>query len=131
MNELKKAEDAVNRKFVIACAKRQLKTVRHMVECGMDVNMKLEDGSTGLLFAASMKSNSDVVRYLIKKGAMVDAADDSGHTPLYTAVCVKNWDVACMLLKNGANPDLATKDGVTPLMVAALRNRIECDVMLV
>lgn len=72
-------------------------------EENVDVNTKGEDDLTCLHWAA-YKNHVEIVKYLIQKGAIVDAVTKKeGHTPLMWACisgCIK---VVFILLKNGAD----------------------------
>jgi len=60
-----------------------------------------ENGETPLITAAS-KGNTDIVSYLISKGADVNYKDCDGNTPLSVAREEKRPELIEMLLKNGA-----------------------------
>ena len=60
-----------------------------------------ENGETPLITAAS-KGNTDIVSYLISKGADVNHKDCNGQTPLSVVREEKRQDLIEMLLKNGA-----------------------------
>jgi len=53
----------------------------------------------------------EVVRFLISKGADVNAKDYFGGTPLYDAVYWASTDVIEILLESGANPNVQDKYG--------------------
>ena len=56
---------------------------------------------------------------LITKGANINLADVSGHTPLHIAAATGQMSMAELLLQNGANPQLRTVSGLTPAALAA------------
>lgn len=53
-----------------------------------DINKRNEEGET-ILHQAVEISNYKTVRFLIKKGAEVNARDKNGYTPLHCAVFAK------------------------------------------
>ena len=55
------------------------------------------------------------VKYLISRGAEVNAADEQGHTILHWAAYHQVPKVLTVLLKNGANPLAVDSEGRTAL----------------
>jgi hypothetical protein len=114
-----------------ACAKGSLRTVEVMVEMlGAKVNVTGMRSGFSALHAAAQGGNCNVVRYLIKQGAKVNAAIMSGtgktastqdapemclgYTPLMLAVMAKDpWSVNELLLA-GARNNAQGLDGKTP-----------------
>lgn len=60
-----------------------------------------------------------IIRYLLKKGAPLDAADDSNNTPLHLAAAKHDMELAEFLTSNGADKTLKNKAGKTPLQTFA------------
>ncbi|EQC36773.1 hypothetical protein SDRG_05607 [Saprolegnia diclina VS20] len=52
-------------------------------------------------------------------GALVDAVNVHGHTPLHLASSFGRWNVVLVLLAHGARTDLRDKEGRTSAMIAA------------
>jgi len=63
--------------------------------------------------AASGAGDLDVIGFLLKKGADVDAQDRNGSTALMFAAGFKKPNAMELLLKNGANRDLKDNQGRT------------------
>ena len=84
----------------------------------VDVNIRADDGSTALLWAAHW-NDLETTDLLLHAGADANAANDFRMTPLSQA-CV-NGSAAFVesLLKAGANPNTAIGTGETPLMTCA------------
>ena len=88
------------------------------------------DASTALHWAAHW-NHADAAKRLLEAGAVVDAANDYGVTPLAVACRVGNFEVAAVLLKAGAEPSIELAGRETLLMHAArageARTRQEAD----
>ena len=89
-----------------AAARGQLAVVRLLVELGASI-------SKALTFAAQ-NGNTDVVQYLLSKGADVDEViNDRSDTPLMSASAFGHEDVVKVLLSHGANVNARNKYGQT------------------
>jgi len=85
-----------------------------MIERGVDVNARDDDGRTALLEAAR-HGHGGIVDTLVDAGAEVEALDRWGHSPLMMAE-----EVAVMqrLVSAGADPERKDKNGRTALSYA-------------
>src|SRR5438874_3781043 len=81
------------------------------------VNAPDGDGSTALHWAA-YRDDLETADLLIHAGAHVNAANDLGVTPLWTASENGSDAMVTKLLAAGANPNAALLSGETSLMVA-------------
>lgn len=87
---------------------------------GNEVNKLTHDGRT-YLFWAAMKGNTELVKYLVGKGANVSLQDSHGATPLTFAAGggQANTLVYDLLLQGGANLKTAVNnDGANALLLA-------------
>jgi serine/threonine-protein phosphatase 6 regulatory ankyrin repeat subunit A len=81
-------------------------------------------GQTALTKAAATyirrgkQRDLEAIRLLIKAGANLDAAEDSGMTPLMWACSTDNALLAELLLNAGANPTIQTKEGRSAVTLA-------------
>jgi uncharacterized protein len=82
------------------------------------VNTPDGDGSTALHWAA-YRDDLESAELLIRAGANVNAANDLGVTPLWTASQGGSDAMVAKLLAAGASPNAALLAGETPLMVAS------------
>ena len=84
-----------------------------------------------LLHTAALRGDRAEIPRLLKEGAVVDARDADGRTPLLLAVRAGHSDIARMLLEAGADVDArgATMQ-ITPLMVAAQRGDVDSVALL-
>jgi len=84
--------------------------VRELVENkGLDVNTNI-DGRLPLHYASDY-GQLEVIKYLCKKGAKVNADDKHGISPLLAAVWEGHTTCVKFLLENGAARDGKTPDG--------------------
>jgi ankyrin repeat protein len=82
--------------LLFAVQKRDLESVRVLLDAGMDVNASAANGTTALLLALYKWSSRDggtifdpdlpMANYLLDHGAKVNVADTQGYTPLHGAV---------------------------------------------
>ena len=126
-----------------------------LLTAGADVNMPTRDGATPLMIAAEsaihtvvvtllakgtdpnahdLKGDTallkgvdriETVRALLASGAVVDARNEDGVTPLMAVVARGQADVAGLLLDAGAIVNVKNKAGRTPLMMAVRNGQVE------
>ena len=78
-------------------------------------------GSTFLIFA--VQCGYDIfVKYLLEKGANINAQDFELNTALHYALSHNNFNFADILLKNGANERLMNNNGLTPWQMMTYRD---------
>jgi ankyrin repeat protein len=101
-----------------ACAKGDINQIPVLIDQGAPLDVKIgKQGLTLLIVACTRDVN--VTRFLISKGAKLDATDADGNTALNDACFACKTDCAMALLDAGANPNLANQTGRTPLISAA------------
>lgn len=91
---------------------------QYLLAHGADKQLKLREGSTLLIAAASAGSLANV-QVLVKEGLAVDQADDYELTPLIMAAAIGNAPIVNYLIGQGANVNHSTLYGNTALMAAA------------
>ena len=103
----------------------KLKKIKKIVNTRIG-NKKVVDiierhGGTTALILASMASrdNLEIIKYLVKKGANVNAKDDDGSTALIEACGFGDLEIIKYLVKKGANVNAKDDDNFTVLMMAA------------
>ena len=87
----------------------------------------LADGAdlTQELSNAVIASDLDRIKFLVGRGADVNAADPQGWTPLQNAARQKKDKLIKDLVQLGADPNLAdSESGMTPLVAAVMRDHV-------
>jgi ankyrin repeat protein len=85
-----------------------------------DLNRAAAFQGTPLTTAA--ERSTDMVKYLLERGAKTEIASREGLTPLHFAVRSKNVESSELLLKAGADVNAKIYGGITPLLVAQDNN---------
>jgi ankyrin repeat protein len=88
-----------------------------------------EDGISALVMACT-QDREDLAGDLVRYGANVNAAEQDGSTPIFTAVGIGSGSVTQVLLDAGADVNAINDIGQTPLMVAAKAGSPEVVAML-
>jgi hypothetical protein len=121
---------------------KDYRAARSAVAAGADVNasgnalITTLDGRKRLfveatpLFVVATQGNSEMTRYLLRRGAIPDKAVDDGNTPLMAASGRGFADVASILLSAGAKVDKKTLHGDTALTISVMSGNTESVQML-
>lgn len=97
--------------------------IRELVEQGANVNARESyDGQTALIYASRNRNKgfNEVVRFLIEKGADVNAYDKNGNTALISAARYGLADNVQTLIGKGADVNAKNNGGVRALTYAAM-----------
>lgn len=109
-----------NTALQIACAENRLGAVNLLLSKGANPNLGGVD--TGYehtpLVLASMRGNNDIVKALLKNGALVDKPNFEGVTPFIVAAQFGNVKVVKTLLRAGADVEVRDNFGVSAMDVA-------------
>jgi ankyrin repeat protein len=92
-----------------------------LVEAGAEVNMY---GWSPLSYAA-FNGHAEIVEYLLKRGAEIDAKTENGSTALLIAARNGHIQVIDVLLKRQADPNIATENDETALDWAEKTNNTD------
>lgn len=89
----------------------------------MDAKTKADD-STPLILAAK-KTNLEMMKMLIRRGASLDALDANKKTAIHWACEKQHFDGVKLLLSRGSPSDLRDSTGYTPMMYAVAENQYD------
>ena len=101
--------------------------VRLLVQSGLDVNVRDEEGRTPLFCTG----NPECIRTLVQLGADVSAQDNNGLMALYNPMTGHNIDTAYLFIALGADQYRRDHRGRTPLHQAALGRSSDSLLMLI
>lgn len=96
----------------IVTKRRDALWIRFLTEKGANPNIHDKQGVTPLAIASSL-GFVEGVEELLKAGAQVDEASDTGETPLIAAIHRRDVAMIRVLLANGANPERSDNSGRT------------------
>jgi len=97
--------------------------VKYFIEKeNFDVNKKCGvKGSSPVALVTMMPDEKiDIIEYLAKQGADLEARDNDGNSPMDTAAIHGKINIIKCLARCGAKVDARNNDGQTPLFIAAL-----------
>jgi uncharacterized protein len=120
---------AADLRLVEAARNQDQPQIRTLLNQHIDVNLRAEDGSTALLWAAHWNDLA-TAELLIRAGADANAANDFRMTPLSQACTNGSARFVELLLKARANPDTPIATGETPLMTCARTGSADAVAML-
>ncbi|MBX7059927.1 MAG: ankyrin repeat domain-containing protein [Leptospirales bacterium] len=101
-----------------AASNGHLQTIQVLEAAGANLHFVTEYGKDSTLHAVIGGSGDlATARYLLERGAAVNAQNSGGETPLYLAIARNNLDVVQLLLSSGADRTVVTR-GKTPLQWA-------------
>jgi len=103
----------------LGSATSHIELVKLLLNHGADPHNCTTFGST-MLNDVALDRDLEVARFLIEAGCDVNEQDDSGDTPLITAVWTSriNLDMVRLFLDAGADANIANRDGKTAIDIA-------------
>ena len=102
-----------------------LEDLKLLLDTGIDVDEKDDDGSTALYVAAQC-GNARCIENLVQLKASVNIRDREERTPLFAAAKIGNMDCVKLLVMLRADVNLEDKQKSTALMVAAAAGYFDC-----
>src|SRR3954464_6299138 len=100
-----------------AAMKRDVATVRKLLDEKVDVNAPGADGTPALHWLVRV-DDFETARRLIRAGADASKQNLYGVTPMQLACANGNAEMIALLLEAGADPNVVDKQGETALMAA-------------
>ncbi|MFC1841853.1 ankyrin repeat domain-containing protein [Candidatus Dependentiae bacterium] len=102
-----------------------LEEVIRLVTNGAEVNTKQKFLQDTPLHIAAINGRLDIVKFLKKNEAEIDAKNIGGSTPLHSAAYYGRLDVVKFLAKNGANIYAKDDTGNDPIHLAAWEDHLD------
>lgn len=98
------------------CAERDLPdSARILLSCGAKPDHKNKLGKTAIHVSVENRS-SDVLREFVENAtANKSVVDESGNTPLHTAIRLRHFEMAKYLIEHAAQPQILDKSGKTAM----------------
>lgn len=112
--EMKKKLETIEEILFFLIKENNFKEFKEIIEkyrVGLESRDKY--GNTFLIFAVQC-SFIEIIKYLIHKGADINARNLDLNTPLHVALIFKNFEIVDLLIKNGANEQAINIHGLSP-----------------
>ena len=112
--------------LVKAAMENDLEEARKLTGAGADLNAADNKGMTALHYASRL-GNLALVRFLLEKGARLEAKNRSGATPLHCACGSRlpSMELLNCLIARGADLNAVDNQGHTPLIHSAAVYRLD------
>jgi len=104
--------------LIDACYYGDRETVENLINTGVDINARNQDGVTALSYASD-RGHMDIVKLLLANNAEVNAMSNIGSTALMNASYMGHVKIVKELVASGADVNAQSNDGTTALMNAA------------
>ena len=115
--------------FLLAAMDGNLAVMRALAAAGADLHLPTEQGTTPLMMASGLGrvpaetrvtegASLEAVRFLLERGADINAANGDGRTALHGAAHVRSDALVQLLADHGAAVRAGDRRGITPLMIA-------------
>ncbi|GIV28611.1 MAG: hypothetical protein KatS3mg027_2425 [Bacteroidia bacterium] len=101
----------------MACRSGHLEKVASLLNSGIDINTRFNQGESPLI-AAVRNGHYEVTEYLINHGAHIDIRDSNGRTPLIWAAKSGHEKIVRLLIQNNADIHAQDNYGKNALMYA-------------
>jgi ankyrin repeat protein len=108
-----------------AARQGNLEKVRALVDKDPTLIAAKDKGGETPLHWAAFSGNIDLVRFLLEKGAEVDARNGRGLTPLAFAALQGRTPAAGLLIERGADANVRNALNITSLIIAAEQGAVE------
>lgn len=113
------SEDFKHFDIVRATQYGMLERIQELVESGFDVNT-MDKENVSLLHWAAINNRTQIVKYLISKGAIIDRfGGDLNSTPIHWATRQGHLPMVVLLMSYGSDPSLRDGEGCSCIHLAA------------
>jgi ankyrin repeat protein len=109
----------MNDQMIKAAHRGDIATVKSLLAKGANLNATMAESGWTALMLASGEGHSEVVTFLLTKGAKVNTRDSTENTALIRAAVNGKTEIVELLLASGAAVNLKGNWGRTALMLAA------------
>ena len=92
--------------------------VRELLDSGVNPNIRQYFSDDSPLISASFDGHTEIVKFLLERGADPNIITNNGFTSLIHASVQGHTEIVRLLLENGADPNIRDRYGRTPLMIA-------------
>ncbi|KAK5581249.1 hypothetical protein RB653_001280 [Dictyostelium firmibasis] len=97
--------------LIRSAGNNDIKKLREMLDCGVDINMKEVDKGTTAIHIACTRGHKQSIELLVSRGVDVNVQDNRGVTPLHSLVNNRYDILALWLVRNGAKINLTDNNG--------------------
>ncbi len=115
--------------FLLAAMDGNLAVMRALAAAGADPHLATDQGTTPLMLASGLgrvpaetrvteADSVEAARFLLERGADINAANGDGRTALHGAAHVRSDALVGLLVDHGAAVRAGDRRGITPLMIA-------------
>jgi ankyrin repeat protein len=111
----------INEELIMAIMKGDVNKAKQLVESGADVNAVLDERTplhVAYLYRDSINNPFDLIDYLLRKGADINAGDCSGTTVLIMSVMDNEPLWISYFMSKGADPNVKDNFGDTAFTIA-------------
>lgn len=102
-----------------------LTLVRSMIEGDRSLLEFKIDSIFTPLNMASYVGKTDIVKYLLEKGADINTKDREGSTPLQNAAAKGHFDIVKLLVEKGSDVNYKDDNGVTPIHFGCMSGNVD------
>ncbi|KAN0000740.1 hypothetical protein ACTFIZ_001176 [Dictyostelium cf. discoideum] len=88
--------------LIKSAGNNDIKKLREMLDCGVDINMKEADKGTTAIHIACTRGHKQAIEILVSRGVDVNVQDNRGVTPLHSLVNSRYDILALWLIRHGA-----------------------------
>lgn len=118
--------------FLIAAQSGDNKNLQLLLDKGISVDIRGQnkfEGQTALMSAAN-NNHFDTVKFLVSRGANINATRNDGITTLMIASRVGNEKLVEYLIQNGADINIITNEGADAFIFATQSGNVSCAALL-